>query len=606
MKQIMTGNEAIARGAWEAGCHVATAYPGTPSSEILENISAHYREIDSEWSTNEKVAMEVAAGASIAGARALTAMKHVGVNVAADPLFTMSYIGVNGGLIVVSADDPGFFSSQNEQDNRWYALHAKLPMLEPSDSQECKNFIVDAFDISERFDVPVFFRVTTRICHGKTIVELADRRERPVKPYERNPGKCVMTPAAAKNRRYIMEERESKLRAFSNDCKYNFIEWGSARKIGVISSGISYEHAREAFSFLGDSVSYLKLGFTYPLPDELIKAFAEGVESLYVVEENEPYIESFVRQLGIACIGRAKLPAVDELNAGLVRRAFFGDDGVNSDKGYSVAAVPPPRPPVLCPGCSHRGIFYAMSKYKDIAVSSDIGCYTLGVMPPLGIADSVICMGAGVSAGIGFRKAFKRANSDAVPGEGKKIKKVFGVIGDSTFFHSGITGLIDAVVNKSDMALCILDNRITAMTGHQQNPGTGYTIGGEETSTVDLRGLCVACGVKEENVRMVDTYDMESIESAVRDAYNATDLFVIITTQPCALIKDVLRRRANVHCEIDEALCISCRMCMRIGCPAISFKDDKVRIEYSMCNGCTVCAQVCPKKAIHQVGEFND
>lgn len=604
MKQIMTGNEAIARGAWEAGCHVATAYPGTPSSEILENVSAHYGEIDSEWSTNEKVAMEVAAGASIAGARAMTAMKHVGVNVAADPLFTMSYIGVGGGLVVVSADDPGFFSSQNEQDNRWYALHAKLPMMEPSNSQECKDFMVDAFDLSERFDAPLFFRVTTRICHGKTIVELAERAEHAVKPYERNPGKCVMTPAAAKGRRYVMEEREAKLRAFSNDCKYNYIEWGTARKIGVIASGISYEHAREAFGFLGDAVSFLKLGFTYPLPGELIKKFAAEIETLYVVEENEPYIESFVKQLGVACIGREKLPAVDELSAGLVRRAFFGDE--EKKESYSVEAVPPPRPPVLCPGCSHRGIFYAMSKYKDIAVSSDIGCYTLGVAPPLGVADSVICMGAGVSAGIGFRKAFKAAAKAGDPTEGKKINKVFGVIGDSTFFHSGITGLIDAVVNKSDMALCILDNRITAMTGHQQNPGTGYTIRGEETSTVDLKSLCVACGVKPENVRMVDTYDMEQIESAVRDAYDATELFVIITTQPCALIKDVLRRRANVHCEIDENLCINCRMCMRIGCPAISASEGKVRIEYSMCNGCTVCAQVCPKKAISQVGEFND
>lgn len=596
----MTGNEAIARGAWEAGCRVAAAYPGTPSSEILENIST-YDDIDSEWSTNEKVALEVAAGASIAGVRALAAMKHVGLNVAADPLFTMSYIGSRGGLVVITADDPGLFSSQNEQDNRWYALHAKLPMLEPSDSRECKDFMKDAFEISERFDVPVLFRVTTRICHSKTVVALGSRSEAGVKPYERDPAKCVMTPGAAKARRYLIEEREEALRAFSDNCPYNVFEWGSERKIGIISSGISYHHAREACESLGDAVSFLKLGFTYPLPEEMIRQFAREVETLYIVEENEPYIENFVRQLGIPCIGRSVLPAVDELNAAIVRKALLGHEDLPR---YSVEATPPPRPPVLCPGCSHRGIFYAMSKYKDIAVSSDIGCYTLGVMPPLGIADSVICMGAGVSAGIGFQKAFG-AKSEAEQGE-KKINKVFGVIGDSTFFHSGITGLIDAVVNKSNMAICILDNRITAMTGHQQNPGTGFTITGEPTAQIDLKNLCVACGVRPENVRMVDTYDMKSIEDALRDAYNATEVFVIITTQPCALIKDVLRRRANVHCEVDRDRCITCKACMRIGCPAISFKDNKIEIEYSMCNGCTICAQVCPKQAISQAGEFND
>ncbi len=600
MREILTGNEAIARGAWEAGCHVAAAYPGTPSSEILENV-ATYPEIDAEWSTNEKVAVEVAAGASIAGARALAAMKHVGLNVAADPFFTMSYIGVNGGFVVVTADDPGLFSSQNEQDNRWYAPHAKVPMMEPADSQECKDFVVDAFDLSERFDVPVLFRVTTRICHSKTIVELGERKATPVKAYDRNPQKNIMTPANARTRRYAMEKREEALRAFSNDCKYNRIEWGSERKIGVIASGISYQHAREAFAAMGDAVSFLKLGFTYPLPDALIAKFAAEVETLYVVEENEPYIENFVRQLGIACIGRSALPAVDELNADIVRRRLIGEEGGSR---YGVEATPPPRPPVLCPGCSHRGIFYTMSKYKDIAVSSDIGCYTLGSAPPLGIGDSVICMGAGVSAGVGFQKAF--AMREAGADTGKKIKKVFGVIGDSTFFHSGITGLIDAVMNKSDLALCILDNRTTAMTGHQQNPGTGQTIRSEPTQAVDLRALCVACGVKPENVRAVDTYDMQDIESAVRDAYNATEAFVIITTQPCALIKDVLRRRANVHCTIDQDRCVKCRMCMKIGCPAISFKNGAMEIERSMCNGCTVCAQVCPKGAISQVGEFND
>lgn len=600
MKQIMTGNEAIARGAWEAGCHVAAAYPGTPSSEILENVS-QYDEIYSEWSTNEKVALEVAAGASIAGARGLAAMKHVGLNGAADPLFTMSYIGACGGLVVITADDPGLFSSQNEQDNRWYAPHAKLPMLEPSDSQECKDFMKDAFELSEKYDVPVIFRVTTRICHSKTVVELGERVPAAVRPYERNPGKNVMAPASAKGRRYIMEDREKALREYSENCPHNRIEWSRERKIGVIASGISYQHAREAFADMEDRVSFLKLGFTCPLPPKLIKAFASGVEQVYIVEENEPYIETFVKALGIKCVGREVLPAVDELGAGIVRRAFLN---VKKDEGYSVEAVPPPRPPVLCPGCTHRGVFYAMSKYKDIAVTGDIGCYTLGMMPPLSVTDSVICMGASISAGIGFQKAlsFKADAGDA----GRKINKVFAVIGDSTFFHSGITGLIDAVVNKSSLAVCILDNRTTAMTGHQENPGTGLTIKGEPTFSLDLKTLCAACGVKEENIRTVDPYDLRLTEETVRDAYNAEDVFVIITTQPCALIKSVLRRRAGVHCEIDSHACVKCKACMKVGCPAISFRGGKIEIEASACNGCTICAQVCPKNAISRVGEFND
>ena len=601
LKQIMTGNEAIARGAWEAGCHVAAAYPGTPSSEILENISG-YSEIDSEWSTNEKVALEVASGASIAGARALAAMKHVGLNVAADPLFTMSYIGVNGGLVIITADDPGLFSSQNEQDNRWYALHAKLPMMEPSDSQECRDFMKDAFELSERFDTPVLFRITTRICHSKSLVETGERTAVTVRPYERKPAKTVMAPAAAKARRYIVEEREKALREYSESCPYNYIEWGTERKIGIIANGISYQHAREAFAELGGRVSFLKLGFTYPLPAEMIKKFAAEVETLYVIEENEPYMENFIKQLGIACVGRELLPAVDELSAGAVKKAFLGGSAADS---YSVDATPPPRPPVLCPGCSHRGFFYALSKYKDVVVTGDIGCYTLGVVPPLSVTDTVICMGAGISAGIGFRKAVEMSRAETNR-EGRKINKVFGVIGDSTFFHSGITGLIDAVVNGSDLAVCILDNRITAMTGHQQNPGTGFTIKGEPTQMIDLPALCTACGVKPENVRIVDPYDLKATEAALRDAYNATEVFVIITTQPCALIKDVIRRRAALYCKVDQERCIKCKACMKIGCPAISFKDSAIYIERSMCNGCTLCAQVCPKDAISQAGELID
>jgi indolepyruvate ferredoxin oxidoreductase alpha subunit len=429
-------------------------------------------------------------------------------------------------------------------------------------------------------------------------VTLGERVEVPVKPYARDPSKRVMTPASAKARRYLIEEREKKLLEFSNSCKYNRIEWGSERKIGVISSGISYRHAREAFSSEGSKISFLKLGFTYPLPGELMRKFADGVETVYIVEENEPYIESFARAQGIRCEGRSALPAVDELNAGIVRKAFLGEKPA---AGYSVDVTPPPRPPVLCPGCSHRGFFYALSKQSDIVVSSDIGCYTLGVAPPLGVTDSVICMGASVSAGIGYRKAF------AASGDAKsRDKKVFSVIGDSTFFHSGITGLIDAVVNRSDTALCILDNRTTAMTGHQENPGTGFTIKGEKTARIDLRALCAACGVRPENIRSVDSYDLKALTEAIRDARASSEFFVIIATEPCALIKDVMRRRAGVYCDVDAEACVRCRACVKAGCPALSFREDRIWIDRSMCNGCTICAQICPKGAISRVGEFDD
>lgn len=375
MKKIMTGNEAIARGAWEAGVHVAAAYPGTPSTEILENLST-YSDVYSEWSTNEKVALEVAAGASMAGARALAAMKHVGLNVAADPLFTLAYTGVNGGLVIVTADDPGLFSSQNEQDNRYYASHAKLAMLEPSDSQECLDFVKGAFDISEKFDTPVLFRVTTRICHSKTLVETSDRKEIPVNPYTKDVSKYVMAPASAKKRKYIMEDRIAAMKEFSETTPLNRIEKSSGN-IGVITSGISYNHAKEVF---GDEVSFLKLGFTWPLPEKLIKKFAGMVETLYIIEENEPYIEDFVKTLGIKCIGREKLPWVDELTPETIRRAFLPE--CKDQKGYAIDAEVPPRPPVLCAGCTHRGFFYEVGKYKDIVVTGDIGCYTLGIVPP--------------------------------------------------------------------------------------------------------------------------------------------------------------------------------------------------------------------------------
>ncbi|MEG1641946.1 MAG: indolepyruvate ferredoxin oxidoreductase subunit alpha [Synergistaceae bacterium] len=582
MKKLMTGNEAIARGAWEAGVTLAAAYPGTPSTEILENIST-YKEIYSEWSTNEKVALEVASGASIAGGRALCAMKHVGVNVAADPLFTMSYSGVNGGLIVVSADDPGLFSSQNEQDNRYYANHAKVAMFEPSDSQECVDFIKEAFDFSEKYDTPVLFRVTTRICHSKSLVEISDRKEKEVKEYTKDVAKYVMAPAAAKKRKYVLEDRIKLMLTYSEETPLNKVECFSD-EIGVITSGISYNHAKEVF---GETVSYLKLGFTWPLPIEKIKKFAKTVKQIYIIEENEPYIEKHVKSLGINCIGREKLPWVDELTPEKIRKAFLNES--NENDLYKVDINVPPRPPVLCAGCTHRGFFYEVKKYKDVIVTGDIGCYTLGAVPPLSAIDTVICMGASISAGIGFSKIISKT--------GRK-QKVFAVIGDSTFFHSGITGLIDAVVNKAPIVINILDNRITAMTGHQDNPGTGRTLMGEPTTQVDLKSLCVACGVKEENVRLIDPYKLEETKEAVKAGYDATEPFVIITTSPCALIKDVVKARSKMKCYVDQDKCIKCKMCFKVGCPAINFKDDTVFIDRTTCNGCKVCAQVCPKDAI--------
>ncbi|MDL2298831.1 indolepyruvate ferredoxin oxidoreductase subunit alpha [Synergistaceae bacterium OttesenSCG-928-D05] len=583
MKKLLTGNEAIARGAWEAGLHVAAAYPGTPSTEILENMS-QYKDVYSEWSTNEKVALEVAAGASIAGARALAAMKHVGLNVAADPLFTLAYTGVNGGLVIVTADDPGLFSSQNEQDNRYYASHAKIAMLEPSDSQECLDYVKEAFSISEEFDTPVLFRVTTRICHSKTLVETGEKKEVAVRPYAKDSSKYVMAPASAKKRKFILDARIKRMKEFSETTPLNRVEKGKNSEIGIVTSGISYHHAKEIF---GDDVSYLRLGFTWPLPEKKIRDFAASVKTLYVIEENEPYLEDFIKMIGVDCIGRDKLPWIDELTPETVQRSLCPESA--APQGYSVDVEVPPRPPVLCAGCTHRGFFYEVGKYKDVVVTGDIGCYTLGMVPPLSVTDTVICMGASVSGGVGFQKAVEKA---------KRNEKVFAAIGDSTFFHSGITGLIDAVVNKSPIVVNILDNRITAMTGHQENPGTGMTLMGEKTHQVDLKALCIACGVKEENIRLIDPYMLDETKEAIKTGYEANEPFVIITTAPCALIKDVIKARANMKCKVDQDKCVKCKLCMRSGCPALNFRGGSVYIDRASCNGCTICLQICPKQAI--------
>jgi len=586
MKTFMSGNEALARGAYEAGCSVAAAYPGTPSTEILEN-TATYKEIYSEWSTNEKVALEIACGASVAGARALAAMKHVGLNVAADPMFTTAYTGVNGGLVIVTADDPGCHSSQNEQDNRNYAPFAKVPMLEPSDSQECKDYMKLAFELSEQFDTPVLLRVTTRVCHSKGLVELGERVESGVKEYKKDVAKYVMAPANARARRAILEERLVRLREYAETCPGNRVEWGD-RRVGIITSGISYQHAREVF---GESASYLKLGMTYPLPDGLIRKFAGEVDRVYVIEENDPYLETHVKSLGIECLGKEVLPACGELSPEVIRNALLPGKGGDL---YRVEAKAPSRPPVLCAGCPHRGLYYVLSKLRDAVVAGDIGCYTLGAMPPLSVTDTVICMGAGISAAVGMEKAFRQA--------GRKTK-VIGCIGDSTFFHSGITGLIDAVYNNSSVAICILDNRTTAMTGHQQNPGTGKTLMGEDAAALEIEKIVKAVGVKEENIRVVTPYDLAQTEKAVKEACESVEPFVIISREPCALLKDVQERRRGQRCEIDAEKCKKCKACLKIGCPALVFKDGRVTIDGSMCNGCTLCLQVCMFDAVKKVGD---
>lgn len=586
-KVIMTGNEAIARGAYEAGCHVASAYPGTPSTEILENF-ALYEGVYAEWAPNEKVGFEVASGASIGGARVLTTMKHVGLNVAADPLFTMAYEGVNGGFVVVTADDPGMHSSQNEQDNRFYAPHAKVAMVEPSNSQECIDYMKEAYEISEKFDTLVLFRVTTRISHSKTVVEVGDKQAVEVKPYEKNIKKYIMTPGHSKIKHYEVEERLEKLRQYSNTTKLNRMEMGNT-KIGIITNGISYEYCREVF---GDNASYLKIGFSYPLPDEMIKEFASKVEKLYVVEENDPYLENSVKALGISCIGKEVIPICEELNPDIIRRGILGEENKIT---YTADTNPPSRPPVLCPGCPHRGIFYAVSKYKDVIASGDIGCYTLGMNAPLSVTDTVICMGASISAGVGMERASIVAN--------RENKKVFAFIGDSTFFHSGVTGLIESVYNNTPIVTVILDNRITGMTGHQENPGTGRTLQNREAPMVDIEALVLACGIKKENIKVVDPYKIEETSKAVKEAHDSTEPFVIITKQPCALIKDVLKKRANLKCKVDVEKCKKCKMCLKTGCPALKFQNGVVEIDESMCNGCEICKQVCPFDAIEKVGE---
>lgn len=581
MKKLMSGNEAIARGAYEAGVTVAAAYPGTPSTEILENIVEYKDAIYSEWAPNEKVATEVAIGASIAGARSLAAMKHVGVNVAADPIFTYTYLGVNAGFVLVSADDPSMHSSQNEQDNRYYAKFAKMACIEPSDSQECKDFLAEAYRVSEEFDIPVLYRVTTRVCHSKSIVELGERTEVGFKPYARNVSKFVSTPANAKVFRLKLEDKMKALQQYANTSPLNKVEYNDT-KIGIITASIAYQYAKEVF---GDKASYLKLGFTYPLPMDLIREFASKVEKLYIIEELEPFMEEQIKAAGIECIGKEVIPNIYELNPDVVAKSMLNEVTDIKSVDVNVAA----RPPVLCPGCPHRGFFYAISKKKAV-VTGDIGCYTLGVAAPLETIDTVICMGAGISAGMGIAKAFEASGDE---------RKVFGVVGDSTFFHSGITGVIDTIYNQGKMIPVILDNRITGMTGHQENPGTGKTLMGKPTKEMDVVEILKAVGYQ--NIAVVDPCDLKAMDDAIEGAMASTEPYAIVTKRPCALIKGLPPFKNK--CVVNKDNCKKCRMCLKVGCPAVFFKDGAAYIDQSMCIGCEVCKQVCKFNAIEKVGE---
>lgn len=589
MKLLMTGNEAIARGAYEAGVRFASAYPGTPSTEILENVATYKEDIVAEWATNEKVALEAAIGGSIAGARTMASMKHVGVNVAADPLFTFSYTGVNGGMVLITADEPGMHSSQNEQDNRNYAKFAKIAMFEPSTSQEAKDMLKEAFEISEKYDTPVLFRVTTRLCHSKGIVECSDRVEVPIKEYIKNPKKNLTVPAHARVRRVEIDDRMSKLLEYSNNTHLNNYEINDT-KIGIVASGMCYTYAKEVFK---DDASYMKLGFTNPLPMEKIKEFASKVDNVYVIEENDPFIEEQLKANNIKCHGKDIFPSYGELTPDVIRKSVFGktNDTIDYNKDLVVN-----RPPGLCAGCPHRGFFYELGKRKNVMITGDIGCYTLGFAPPYNAMDTTICMGASLSSGHGAQKVFNMKENNKI--------RVVGVLGDSTFFHTGINSLLDVVYNKGNSISVILDNRITGMTGHQQNPGTGYTLQGDVTSEVNIEELVKACGVK--HIRTINPNNLSQVKETLDWAFNLEEPSVIITRWPCALKKfsrqdiEEFNNPFTSKCSIDTDKCIGCKLCMKTGCPAISFKSEEklVCIDKNQCLGCEVCSQVCPKDAI--------
>ena len=573
MKKLMIGNQAVAAGLHDGGLGVVSSYPGTPSTEITEFLS-QYNDLHSEWAPNEKVAAEVAFGASLAGARSACAMKHVGLNVAADPLFTLSYTGVNGGMVICVADDPAMHSSQNEQDSRHYALASKVPMLEPSDSAEAYEFARTAFELSEQYDTPVLLRMCTRIAHSQSIVETKEPIPAVLKDYEKNPGKYIMMPGNAIRRHPVVEDRTLALQKLAEDCMYNTVEMNSD-EIGIITSGCSYLYVKEA---LGETASILKIGMPYPLPVELIKNFASKVKKLYVIEELDPFIENHVRALGIDCIGKEKFSLLGEFSQATIAKAM----GLEEKPFVCADSEIPNRPPMMCAGCPHRGMFYTLAKNK-ITVMGDIGCYTLGAVPPLSALDSTLCMGASISGLHGF---------NAARGETAEGKSV-AVIGDSTFMHSGMTGLVNVAYNATNSTVIILDNSITGMTGHQQNPTTGYNIKGDPAAKVDLEALCKALGINR--VRVVDPYDLKACETALKEELAVKEPSVIISRRPCVLLKSVKTLPAL---KVDADKCKSCKRCMSLGCPAISMKNGKAVIDTTLCVGCGVCKQLCAFDAI--------
>ena len=576
MKQLMLGNEAVARGLYEAGCMFVSSYPGTPSTEITEAI-AKYNEVYAEWAPNEKVAMEAAFGASLAGRRSFCAMKHVGLNVAADPLFTISYTGVNAGMVIGVADDAGMHSSQNEQDSRHYARSSKIPMLEPSDSAEALEYAKLAYELSEQFDTPVLLKMCTRVSHSQSLVELGERRET-LKEYVRDVPKYVMMPGFAKKRHPVVEARTAALTEYAETAPINRLEPGRSNKYGFITDSTCYQYVKE---ICGDEYPVLKLGMVWPMPEKKIQDFAASVEQLFVVEELDGFIEAHVKFMSIPCSGKDTFPLIDELSQNKIAEALK----VPFEKGTKLEETIPPRPPVMCAGCPHRGLFYTLKKNK-LTVLGDIGCYTLGAVAPLSAVDSVICMGASVSGLHGFSKSQNGAMDN----------RTVAVIGDSTFMHSGITGLVNIAYNESNATVIIVDNSITGMTGHQQNPTTGFNLKGDPCAKIDLETLCHAVGIKR--VRVIDPYDLNQCDEVIKEELSVNEPSVIISRRPCALLKYV-KHKAPLHVDTDK--CVGCKACMKIGCPAISIVDGKAHIDGTQCVGCGVCQQLCKFGALKEV-----
>lgn len=575
LKELYIGNAAVARGLYEAGCGLISSYPGTPSTEITEE-AAKYPEIYVEWAPNEKVALETAFGASLGGVRSCCAMKHVGLNVAADPLFTLSYTGVRAGMVVCVADDPGMHSSQNEQDSRHYAIAAKVPMLEPASSQEALEFAKAAFGLSEEYDTPVLLRMCTRIAHSQSIVETGSRMEMPKKPYEKDAAKYIMMPAYAIARHPLVEARTKKLAEFAENCPFNRVELGGT-KLGIITSGTCYQYVKEVF---GDSVSVLKLGLVNPLPTQLLKDFAAKVENLVVVEELDGVIEAHCKAIGLTVEGKERFTPLGEYSQKTIAKVFDLPEKAH----LSIDTPIPARPPMMCAGCPHRGMYYTL-KNNGCTVIGDIGCYTLGAQAPLQAVDSTLCMGASVSGLHGFNKAMGKAGE----------QKTVGVIGDSTFIHSGVTGLINIAYNGSNSTVVILDNSITGMTGHQQNPTTGYNIKGDPAGKIDLEALCHAVGIRR--VQVVDPYDLKECDRVLKEELVAEEPSVIISRRPCVLLKYV---KAKPALRVNPDTCKSCKKCMKFGCPAISMHENKAKIDPTLCVGCGVCQQVCPFGAFEE------